>query len=785
MLLTGPPPRNTDELPDPADLAARYHDFYENAPDMYLSIDVQSGAVADCNATTASKTGFRKAEIIGRPLLALYHPACHARARQAFQTFLATGEVRDVELQILCQEGRTLDVSLSASALRDAEGRIVRSRSIWHDISERKRMEAALAASEARFARLFYSSPVALQVAKAATGEIVDANNAAAGLLGYSREELIGRTFTDLGIVAPDTRAALLAEASHGLGTTLAVTCKSGAVKQCLVSVEPLEMDGEPCLLACTIDITAREQAERDHIFLSALIESSFDAIISRDMDGTIIGWNAGAERMFGYSAAEAIGLPVSTIVPPARQQEYRDVLKSLAQGIPVTATDTQRLHKDGHLVDVAFNTFVVRNAQGKALGISSIVHDISERKRAEAALQASEARLRMAARAAGLGIWLWDFGDSHIEWDERMDEFFSAAGAEHEAGAEHTAGDPHLKWQERLHPDDRERVAATMSEGRRTGAGWEISFRHILPGGAIRHFQAAALVERDAQDNPLRMIGVVQDITAQRLYEQQLQETNAGLEREVTARTAELRALVAELQHANASKDAFLAAVSHELRTPLAGVLAMAEMLASGVRGELNPVQGRYVAAIDENARRLLDTLNNILFYTRLIAGAVPSRCAVCRPAELCQVVVQSLAAKAEARRQQITQVVEPADLQLVSDEQMLRYILQVLIDNAIKFTPDGGAVEVAIGPAPSAQAVEIVVADTGIGMSAEELSGLFHPFEQADKTLARRYEGLGISLACVHRVVELLRGSITVSSAPGQGSRFCVTLPLANGLC
>ncbi len=123
---------------------ARYQDLYENAPDMYLSVASQSGQILHCNQTVARLTGFEKPDLIGKPVFELYHPACLDAARQAMQTFLTTGEVHDAELQVRCKDGHRLDVSLNASAVRDATGQIVQSRSIWRDITDRKLAEDTL-----------------------------------------------------------------------------------------------------------------------------------------------------------------------------------------------------------------------------------------------------------------------------------------------------------------------------------------------------------------------------------------------------------------------------------------------------------------------------------------------------------------------------------------------------------------------------------------------------------------------------------------------------------------
>jgi signal transduction histidine kinase len=287
-------------------------------------------------------------------------------------------------------------------------------------------------------------------------------------------------------------------------------------------------------------------------------------------------------------------------------------------------------------------------------------------------------------------------------------------------------------------------------------------------------------------------VVSVAHDISELRAMHQLLQEANAALEQQVADRTVDLQATVcqlqatmAELQHANAGKDAFLAAVSHELRTPLTAILTMGELLESQLRGALNPDQAKYVIAINKGGQRLLATVNHILLYTSLLASDFAIEYETCRLAELCAIAVRSIKATAEQKQQRIVQTIAPANPVITSYAQGIVQMLKILLDNAVKFTPEGGRIEVQIteGTAADAagkQAVYLAVCDTGIGMDAAQQAALFHAFTQGDLTLARRYEGLGLGLAYIYELVKRLDGSVTVASTPGAGSCFTVTLPV-----
>ena len=298
-------------------------------------------------------------------------------------------------------------------------------------------------------------------------------------------------------------------------------------------------------------------------------------------------------------------------------------------------------------------------------------------------------------------------------------------------------------------------------------------------------------LVLQGFQHELCEVVVILHDVTALRQLERLLKQSNVELEQQVTARTADLEAAVAqledalaELQRANAGKDAFLAAVSHELRTPLMGVLSMAELLESEVRGPLNPDQAEYVAAIVTSGQRLSATINDVLHYTSLVAGKRPLQAELCSLGDLCSGAVRAHRRAADAKGQQLTFAVTPPELEIESDAQGIRQILKELLDNAVKFTPAGGRIRLVVdyGDEPGADgrhSVRIVVTDTGIGMDPEQQAALFRPFVQGDQTLARRFEGLGLGLAFAYEMVARLGGTIAVDSEPGAGSRFTVLLP------
>ena len=246
----------------------------------------------------------------------------------------------------------------------------------------------------------------------------------------------------------------------------------------------------------------------------------------------------------------------------------------------------------------------------------------------------------------------------------------------------------------------------------------------------------------------------------------------------------AALQAAQKEAVEANAAKSAFLAVMSHELRTPLNGVLGMARALANTA---LDTRQSRYVDTIARSGEGLLTMLNDILDISKIEAGRMDLEVEAFDLRDLASQVVELWAETASAEGLALACEAHPElPPRLLGDETRMRQILMNLVSNALKFTREG-SIQIRLSPAPSADGdggVEIAVADTGIGMTAEQLSGLFRPFAQAEASTARTYGGTGLGLAICRQLTAMMGGDITVESEPGQGSTFRVWLPLPAAL-
>jgi PAS domain S-box-containing protein len=239
------------------------------------------------------------------------------------------------------------------------------------------------------------------------------------------------------------------------------------------------------------------------------------------------------------------------------------------------------------------------------------------------------------------------------------------------------------------------------------------------------------------------------------------------------------LRAANAALEEASHLKDEFLANVSHELRTPLTGILGLTEALQGNSYGAINERQQQLLQRIEGSGRHLLRIINDMLDLSHLDAGRIELVMVEMAVDALCRSCMQTVAEAAAAKQQTMHLCIEPQTLTVVADARRLRQILTNLLDNAVKFTPEGGALGLHVVGQPGVNSVRFEVWDTGSGIAPQDQSRLFQPFTQLDGSLARRYSGTGLGLVLVKRLTELHQGQVSVESTPGKGSRFVVTLP------
>ena len=245
---------------------------------------------------------------------------------------------------------------------------------------------------------------------------------------------------------------------------------------------------------------------------LAGIVESSQDAIISKTVDGIVTSWNSGAERIFGYSAAEMIGKPIAAIAAPGYEDDMKRVLRTVVEGGTVDLYQTKRRRKDGTVIDISLSVSPIHDGNGKIVGASKIARDISEFLRAEAELRRSREHLARVQSIARIGSTEVDLATGEAIWSDEVYQLLSTGRGEIRPGVDSFA--------EAIHPDDRARVREASLRGRRGEETEPFEFRVVGADGAISWFYRTAAFVRDADGYPRRLIATMYDITARKVAE-------------------------------------------------------------------------------------------------------------------------------------------------------------------------------------------------------------------------------------------------------------------------
>jgi PAS domain S-box-containing protein len=279
--------------------------------------------------------------------------------------------------------------------------------------------------------------------------------------------------------------------------------------------------------------ITEREKAEKERerlvrkqaamearLRLAAIVESSDDAIIGKDMDGMITDWNKGAEQLYGYSAGEVIGKPISLIVPPDRSRDFADIMGTLRRGSSLKHYETVHQKKDGTRTEVSLTVSSIKDAEGRMAGASVICHDISERKRQEFVLRESEQRLRVAAEVGRMYAW---------EWDPATDSVLRSAECASILGLSDNAGIA-KDYFSFIHPDDRAGLWSQVNSLTPEDPVYRTQYRRFHPGGALLWLEESGCATFDGDGKMVRLVGMTADITERKRAQEALHQRDMEL---------------------------------------------------------------------------------------------------------------------------------------------------------------------------------------------------------------------------------------------------------------
>jgi PAS domain S-box-containing protein len=618
-----------------ASLAPMLNELAERLTDGVCIFDGQ-GEITYANTALGKMVGYEAAEMVGMNLLDLISQSDVLRPSSFIQRVLK-GVPAEHDCLWISKEGSELWTRCNTVPLFASNGDYQGTVATVQNITERRSQEEA----KAQLAAIVESSDDII-VSKDLSGRIKFWNKTAERILGYSSEEMVGQSIYK--IIPPDRHREedeTLAKLARGERIEHFKTvriAKDGHLVYVSLTISPVRGEGGEIIGASKVgrDITEEIKQEELRSRLAAIVESTDDAIVSKDLDGIVQTWNKGAERIFGYTAEEMIGQPVHKLLPEDRRGEENLILDRLRKGQKIDHYETQRKRKDGTLVDVAVTVSPIRSMDGRVIGASKVARDISGSKQAQAALQKSEESLRALA---------------------------------------------------------------------------------------------------------------------------------SELETRVLERTRELEA-------ANKEMEGFTYSVSHDLRAPLRAIVSSSMILKEDFTTHLPPDAVELLERQASAAQRLAKLIDDLLRLSRVSRADMKFQ--IVDVSQLAGDIADSLLQRNPDSRVEFA--VQPKMVAL-ADPQLLKLALENLMDNAQKFSPDGGVVSV--GATELDGETVFYVKDHGIGFDAKYSGKLFLPFERLVRD--EDFPGTGIGLANVKRIVERHSGRIWAEGSVGKGATFFFTLATA----
>lgn len=494
------------------------------------------------------------------------------------------------------------------------------------------------------------------------------------------------------------------------------------------------EVDG---VVATYIDITAIRDAAQQVRQLSSVLDHSNDAVITLDRQGCILNWNQGAERMYGHTADQVRMRPILDLVPPEHHALTLRLMQQAWERGTAGPADARRLTRDHQPINVSVVMSALCNAQGVASALLSTERDVTERRRIE-----SEVRFRRLADDIPALLRVEDRA-GHAQFVNRACTEFTGASLESLLGA---------GWLEFIHPQDRQRYLDAQVKAYGSRARLEIDIRLCRNDGVPRWTRSISVPHVNGEGEFAGYVALMLDIDDRKLAE-------------------------GELLDAHRRKDEFLAMLAHELRNPLAPIRNAAQLLS---RRDTPVEAARWAVDVIErqtlSMSRLLDSLLDVARIARgkteLELAPVEVQVVIDRSVEVSQALIES-------RHQTLRVSLPDGPLLLNGDLVRLTQVFANLLNNASKYTDEGGTITVQAHAEDGF--VTVQVSDDGAGISADMLPRVFDLFSQADRTLDRAKGGLGLGLTLVRQLVELHQGEVGASSPGlGKGSTFSVRLPL-----
>jgi PAS domain S-box-containing protein len=693
---------------------------------------------------------------IGQNWGSILHPDDLPRTQKAWAHSLATGEPYEIEYRLRHRSGQYHWVLARALPIRNAAGDIERWMGTCTDINDQKILEGELQDAQLRLEGTLTAAEIGTWTWDIQADRIYADCNFANMFRVSERDAKGGPLKAYLDVIHPDDLAAVQANIADSLATgkpyqyQFRLRHRDGEIRYIHARGKiDLDANGKPAWMpGVVLDITQQKLAEesrlRTEFQFRTIIDSNVIGLMQYRYDGTLLKANDALLKMLGYTREEfeRHGLSWRDLTPPNWADVDRKSLETLQARGSVEAYEKEYFRKDGSRLPVYVGA---ANYQGASDEGIAYVLDISESKKAQAALRESEIQFRTLAENIPQLAWMAN-SDGWIFWyNSRWFDYTGTTPEEMQGWG----------WEKVHHPDFVDAVKARYRKQIvEDQVAWEDLFPLRSADGEYRWFLSRAVPIRDGNGQIIRWFGTNTDITIQREAEE-------------------------ALELANRRKDDFLAMLAHELRNPLAPISTAAALL-----GKVNcgtDIVKKYSDIISRQVRHMTDLVDDLLDVSRVTRGLVSIEKAPLGIKDAIQSAIEQSRPLIESRGHSLTVRLAPDDAIVEGDRTRLIQVLTNLLNNAAKYTQPGGRITLCMEV--KRPCVCISISDNGIGMDATFLPHVFDLFSQAERTPDRSQGGLGLGLALVRSIMTLHGGNVTAKSeGRGKGSTFTLSLPLSD---
>jgi PAS domain S-box-containing protein len=484
----------------------------------------------------------------------------------------------------------------------------------------------------------------------------------------------------------------------------------------------------------------------------SLMIENALDIICTIDEEGKFASLSPASFKLWGYKPDELIGRRYIELVAPEDIAKTNDAALAVMSGLITTDFENRYLHKDGSLVNMLWTASWSETEQL----MFCVARDITERKQMEEELKRREAQLTEAQAIAHVGSWEWDIEKDRIIWSDELYRIFGLNSQEFDLTFE--------SYLNCIHPDDQEMVSGHVSASLETFDFPVYDHRIVRQDGSTRICNTVGRVILNEHGNPVKIIGITQDITRRKLAEEKIKQLNQNLEKQATW-----------LEAANKELEAFSYSVSHDLRAPLRAIDGFSRIFIEDYAEQLDDEGRRILGVIRNNAQNMGHLIDDLLAFSRL--GRKQIEPAEINMMELARDVSVQIGSSSNSKPQNIK--IEPLP-SAPGDKALIRQVFVNLLSNAVKYSTTSGSAKIRIGGRSENGENIYFVQDNGVGFDMKYSDKLFGVFQRLHSS--EEFEGTGVGLAIVQRIIHRHGGRVWAEGEVGKGATFYFSLLQSN---